>query len=101
MNLLTKNRRRDERHDANGPVSLSTGLGQACRGALVDVSAHGFRACHSLSSLCSGDIVEFAYEGRSGHATVAWTRITAQGVESGFFILGETSPVPQRPAGSV
>ncbi len=101
MNLRTKNRRRDERHDANGPVSLAAGRGQVCEGDLVDVSEHGFRARHSLTVLCSGDIVEFAYAGRAGHATVAWTRISAQGVESGFFILDEISPVPQTPGGLV
>lgn len=95
------NRRRDERHDATGPVSLTAEPGQVCAGDLVDVSEHGFRARHSLTVLCSGDVVQFAYAGRAGHATVAWTRISEQGVESGFFILDETSPVPQTPGGLV
>ncbi|MBI4890412.1 MAG: hypothetical protein HY821_07280 [Acidobacteria bacterium] len=54
---------------------------------LLNVSLHGFRAAHTLTSLVSGQEVQFQHAQAQGRARVAWNRILSSCVESGFFIL--------------
>jgi len=83
-------RRRKPRYPASGLVTLwPEGLASApVAGQILDISGTGFRAAHGFQSLVAGHIVAFAHGNISGHARVAWTRITGQQVQSGFIILG-------------
>lgn len=90
MSRNWQEKRREDRRAASGPVKLV--LHESLeplivQGSLLDISAHGFRAAHSFSGLTCGQDVVFEHEGRQGRARVAWTRVTQDGVESGFFVL--------------
>jgi hypothetical protein len=87
MSTPTLDRRRAPRRDAAGPIRIRVESGQELEGALADASTDGFRARHPLRQICSGDVVEFAYQGRAGRARVIWTRIVDNEVESGFLVL--------------
>lgn len=83
-------RRRELRTAASGPVRfelLESAPDRAFEGRLVDTSPSGFRAVHGHAGLTAGQVVRFEFPGRRGRARVAWTRVTATEVESGFFIL--------------
>ncbi len=83
-------RRREARRTASGPVVLTL-LDPlqpfTVHGSLLDVSGHGFRAAHNFPGLTCGQEVGFEHQGRRGRARVAWTRVTQEGIESGFFVL--------------
>jgi len=84
-------RRREPRLPASGAVRLvlvEEVSSRTIEGRLVDTSLSGFRAAHEYTGLASGQEVEFEYAGRRGRARVAWTRVAAGEVESGFFVLG-------------
>src|SRR6476646_2160627 len=85
--------RREPRRAARGEVRFQFGAGMAAsdgaevRGKVLDRSAGGFRAQHDCSRLTCGQIVEFRLTSSSGLASVVWTRILGERVESGFLIL--------------
>lgn len=84
-------KRREPRQPAQGSVSfrlVEAPAGRPIEGRLIDVSRHGFRAAHGESGLVSGQEVYFQHAAAGGRARVAWNRIVAGAVESGFFILG-------------
>lgn len=92
MSSSSQERRREARQPASGPVRLAVPDSlqpRTVEGTLVDVSEHGFRARHNFPGLTSGQEVSFEHGARKGRARVAWTRVTPEGVESGFFILGD------------
>jgi len=53
----------------------------------VDIASSGFRARHNRLNLTSGQLVDFEFQGRSGLASVVWTRIVDGQAETGFRIL--------------
>jgi hypothetical protein len=53
-------------------------------GSVLDVSAHGFRAAHHCRALATGQIVAYKHSRASGRATVMWTSIVGDQVQSGF-----------------
>lgn len=90
MTDSSQERRREVRRAASGPATFMLPdplQPRTVQGSLIDVSDHGFRVSHAFAGLTCGQEVGFEYEGRRGRARVAWTRVTADGVESGFFIL--------------
>jgi len=90
MSRYCQERRREDRLPASGPVRLAlldAVPSKQLEGRLVDVSRNGFRASHGFAGLTSGQEVQFEYKGRRGKARVAWTRVAAGEVESGFFVL--------------
>ncbi|MFZ5926731.1 MAG: hypothetical protein ACOYX1_04695 [Acidobacteriota bacterium] len=90
MSRNWQEKRREARRVASGPVKLvlqESFEARIVHGSLLDISDHGFRAAHGFSGLTSGQDVVFEHEGRHGRARVAWTRVTQEGVESGFFLL--------------
>lgn len=83
-------KRRESRQAASGPVQfrlLGAAPAVAVAARLVDISPHGFRAAHAYAGLTAGQEVEFEHGMARGRARVAWTRVTAAAVESGFFVL--------------
>ncbi len=80
-------KRREPRRPAGGAVSFRLADGSTVLGKLLDASAHGFRASHSVQSLASGQDVDFEHSSASGRARVVWNRIASGSVESGFFVL--------------
>jgi hypothetical protein len=84
-----RDRRTEPRTAAEGRVRLyrSDVMGSCVEGFLLDASAHGFRAAHHGHDLTTGQIVAFEHSGASGRARVAWTHITGDHVQSGFYIL--------------
>ena len=83
-------KRREPRLPAAGLVSfhpIDAPSSQSVHGRLIDTSLHGFRAAHSSPGLVSGQEVLFSHSGASGRARVAWNRILAGAVETGFYIL--------------
>ncbi len=90
MSRNWQERRREARRAASGPVDLILRdplRTRTLQGSLLDVSDHGFRAAHGFAGLTCGQEVDFDHQGRHGRARVAWTRVTQEGVESGFFVL--------------
>lgn len=90
MSRNWQEKRREARRAASGPVDLTVNdplRPLTLRASLLDVSDHGFRAAHAFAGLTCGQEVGFEHQGRHGRARVAWTRVTEEGVESGFFIL--------------
>jgi len=87
-------RRTEPRQLAAGEVNLrqSYAPGTPFVGHLIDIAATGFRARHEQLTLGSGELVDFAFEGRSGIARAIWTRIVNHHVETGFRICQEYDP---------
>jgi hypothetical protein len=88
--LAADERRREPRYEAEGPVEFRVTqppLPRVIQGALQDLSSSGFRATHPDRYLENGEVVEFAFAGRSGKARVIWNRLSGGAVESGFWIL--------------
>jgi hypothetical protein len=56
-------------------------------GKLMDVSSSGFRMSHDCTALRSGQLVDFAHVEARGRAKAMWTRILAEGVETGFLVV--------------
>lgn len=86
-----REKRREPRREANGTVALKASIeGQEVRlvGTLLDVSDHGFRAIHGNHRMAPGLELEYEHSGVKGRARVVWNRITSDGVESGFFLIG-------------
>lgn len=88
---LAADRRTEPRQPAEGEVQLrqsySPGVpGIPFVGRLIDVASNGFRARHNRFTLCSGELVEFAFQGQRGLARAVWTRIVDDEVETGFRI---------------
>jgi hypothetical protein len=81
--------RREPRLPASGSIRVAFRNPQEVKleGALVDLSASGFRMAHTFARLEPGQIVEFSYIGASGRARVVWNRVADQRVETGFLIL--------------
>lgn len=86
---MSAERRREERVEVDGEVSLETPkpFRRVIQGALMDVSAHGFRASHSDHELAPGDKVRFSHPFGAGEATVVWTRILEGQTTSGFLVV--------------
>ncbi|HYW42575.1 MAG TPA: PilZ domain-containing protein [Bryobacteraceae bacterium] len=82
-------RRTAPREAATGEVRLrqSDLLAGSFAGRLVDIASSGFRARHNRLNLTSGQLVDFEFQGRSGLASVVWTRIVDGQAETGFRIL--------------
>jgi hypothetical protein len=82
-------RRCEARRAARGGVRLRLdGVGSVpISGDLADLTSGGFRARHNFHGLRPGQIVSFEHAGAAGHASVVWTRIAGESVESGFRIL--------------
>lgn len=85
-----KDRRAEERHKAEGEVSLEfeEPVYQQITGMLADYSKSGFRVVHQCPDLHSGQIVQFRHVVASGTARVMWNRIMEGSVESGFLVMG-------------
>jgi len=87
--------RREPRRPAQGAVKIRRlqAAGAPIAARLIDVSDSGFRAAHSCTALCSGEVVEFCHWQNEGKARVVWTRVVSSGsatsVESGFMVLAE------------
>lgn len=88
MSVMARNRRKEERAAATGPVLLRrAGLPQMeMVGELRDESPNGFRAAYTEGMLASGDEVEFAAPHRGGSAVVVWSRVFGNQKEAGFLI---------------
>ncbi len=87
--MTNAERRRETRTPAQGFVDLhlEDPVPVEIRGRLVDTSDGGFRASHSYAGLRTGQEVGFRHPGAAGRARVAWNRIVAERVESGFVIV--------------
>ena len=87
--LKTADKRREARRIASGEVRVKFTDPEPLEidGKLIDVSANGFRMSHDCTSLRSGQVVEFVHVEAQGRAQVMWTRILAEGVESGFLVV--------------
>ena len=81
--------RRETRMPAEGEVriELDDPAPLEFQGRLMDISPRGFRAAHSCSTICSGQLVHFSHSQVSGTARVIWNRIVDQRVETGFLVL--------------
>ena len=89
-------RRTEPRRVAEGEVRLCPSYapgvpGVPFVGRLVDIAASGFRARHDRFTLCSGELLDFAFEGHRGLVRAVWTRIVDDEVETGFRICPEKS----------
>lgn len=82
-------KRREERRFATGEVHVKFIDPEPLEidGKLMDVSASGFRMWHDCMALCSGQLVDFTHIEAKGRAQVIWTRILAEGVETGFLVV--------------
>lgn len=90
MTSSFQEKRREPRTPSAGDVSfrlLEAPPGQPILGRLLDTSPHGFRASHPFPGLVTGQEVQFQHSSASGRARVAWNRIVAGDVQTGFFIL--------------
>jgi hypothetical protein len=83
-------KRREQRRKTSGSVSVRFNDSHAreIEGRLIDVSASGFRMAHELTSLTTGQVVEFSHGEASGQARVMWNRIIEDSVETGFLVIG-------------
>jgi hypothetical protein len=95
LEAVAAEKRREPRRPAQGLVRIRR-AGPALpeiAGRLIDISASGFRAAHSCTTLGSGEIVTFSQASAEGKARVVWTRVLSPGrnpsVESGFVVLAE------------
>jgi hypothetical protein len=81
-------RRRKPRRSAKGVIVFTVSQSDCSKilGFLLDLSPSGFRAAHRFRELSPGQQVAFQYDGACGLATVVWTRIIDESVESGFVI---------------
>jgi len=81
--------RREPRHPAQGAVRIWWADPQPVQveGRLIDVSENGFRMAHQYFALRAGQPVEFAHAIAKGKARTVWTRITEEGVQSGFVVV--------------
>jgi hypothetical protein len=85
--------RREPRRPAHGTVQIHRPSAPLVdiTGRLVDISASGFRAAHTCTTLASGETIEFSHATGDGRARVVWTRVTFTGpnpsAESGFLLL--------------
>jgi hypothetical protein len=82
-------RRREERHAAQGEVVLILETPQIfeVQGRLLDKSASGFRASHMYPALTSGQVIRCRLEKKEILVRVVWNRIIEEEVESGFLIV--------------
>jgi hypothetical protein len=55
--------------------------------SVLDLSADGFRAAHHCRALATGQIVAYKHNRASGRASVMWTSIVGDQVQSGFRYL--------------
>ncbi len=56
------------------------------RGILCDISEEGFRVAHHCAELSAGQQVRFTHPFAQGVATLMWTRVLGENVESGFLV---------------
>ncbi len=86
-----EDRRREERVPAEGDIRLFPDRFSeaSVTGQLLDMSASGFRARHNCRTLSGGEVVRFVHASGAGSATVVWTRIVSDHVESGFLLVPE------------
>lgn len=89
MSISVSEKRREERRPAEGGVRVRFADPQAIeiQGRLMDVSTSGFRMAHDYTPLTAGQVVQFSHVEASGEARAVWTRITAESVETGFFVV--------------
>jgi hypothetical protein len=82
-------KRREARRIATGQVRVKFTDPEPLEidGKLMDVSDSGFRMSHDCTALRSGQLVHFAHTEAQGRAQVIWTRILAEGVETGFLVV--------------
>ena len=87
--MSTKEKRREARRIATGEVRVVFTDPEPLEidGKLIDVSPNGFRMTHDCPELRSGQVVDFAHVEAKGRAQVIWTRILAEGIESGFLVV--------------
>src|SRR5579871_5105848 len=85
-----RDRRSEERFEGAGKVELrfSNPAPQLIEASLLDYSRSGFRASHKCHSLEAGQLVDFRHPHSRGQARVMWNRISSDGVETGFHVLG-------------
>ncbi|MBI4873220.1 MAG: PilZ domain-containing protein [Acidobacteria bacterium] len=86
-------RRQELRRATEGRVTLRIpGKAAQVEGRLIDLSAHGFRVRHLETTLESRTVVEYTAPFGRGKAVVAWNRIEAGQVESGFTVSPPARP---------
>jgi len=56
------------------------------RGTLRDISEEGFRVAHHCAELSAGQQVRFTHPFAQGVATLMWSRVVGENVESGFLV---------------
>ena len=83
-----KEGRRSPRRQCSGEVLLSCDAHplSEIRGTLRDISEEGFRVAHHCAELSAGQQVRFAHPFAQGVATLMWTRVLGESVESGFHV---------------
>ncbi len=83
-------KRREHRRKTSGRVRVNfrDAREQEIEGRLIDVSVSGFRMAHQVTSLTTGQLVEFSHGKASGQARVMWNRIIEGNVETGFLVIG-------------
>jgi hypothetical protein len=88
--MSAQEKRREARRLASGEVRVKFTDPEVLEidGKLMDLSANGFRMSHECTALRSGQVVDFTHVEANGRAQVMWTRILAEGVESGFLVVG-------------
>ena len=86
---LQHDKRRETRRPVTGRVVVKFSDPQPFEvdGALMDVSAGGFRMKHICNSLRSGQVVDFSHVEAKGKAQVMWNRILDGGIETGFRVV--------------
>ena len=82
-------KRREHRRKTSGRVRVNfrDAREQEIEGRLIDVSVSGFRMAHQVTSLTTGQLVEFSHGEASGQARVMWNRIVEGNVETGFLVV--------------
>ncbi|HEV2201549.1 MAG TPA: PilZ domain-containing protein [Bryobacteraceae bacterium] len=92
---IGEDKRREPRRPAQGAVHIrrADAALPEIAGRLIDISASGFRAAHTCTTLASGEVVSFSRAYAEGKARVVWTRVLSAGrnpsVESGFVVLAD------------
>ncbi len=80
--------RRSPRRPCSGEVLLFCDAHpfSEIRGTLRDISEEGFRVAHQCAELSAGQQVRFSHPFAQGVATLMWSRVVGENVESGFLI---------------
>src|SRR5713226_774272 len=80
--------RRSSRRPCSGEVLLLRDAHPFAeiRGTLCDISEEGFRVAHHCAELSAGQQVRFTHPFAQGVATLMWSRVVGENVESGFLV---------------